>query len=123
MTRAWLWLGHALVRLGDSLLVGPRPVWRAALAVAKLGDRLLVRFARREGDDPFAPLSALVDMPSCPACGSLPFASDPRDGDAPCRHPWHLRLVYCSACGRTHAVMPGEQPCAPGAWLDSQALR
>lgn len=32
-------------------------------------------------------------------------------------------LVYCKVCHKTHAVAPGEQPCAEGAWIEEDADR
>lgn len=26
-------------------------------------------------------------------------------------------MVYCTYCGKAHAVKPDEKPCAPGAWF------
>jgi hypothetical protein len=34
--------------------------------------------------------------------------------------PEQTTLVYCTRCCKTHAVTPGETPCAPGAWIDPQ---
>lgn len=29
------------------------------------------------------------------------------------------RLVYCKFCHKTHGARPGEDECAPGAWIDA----
>jgi hypothetical protein len=33
-----------------------------------------------------------------------------------------VELVYCTYCGKTHAVRPGEKECAPGAWQDASKV-
>ncbi len=31
----------------------------------------------------------------------------------------NARLVYCKYCTKTHAVLPYEEPCSPGAWINA----